>query len=336
MKAAYLLAALLAASSVHADPPGYSPREFALPHHDRAATGAVFYPTDDGGLGQIVGGNPVFQGVLLQEGAALRAGRHPVVLLSHGMGGTVRSLAWLAAGLAERGAIVVAVNHPNSTWGDFDVARATAHWTRAQDLSAALDGLLADPRFANGIDHTRIMAAGFSLGGWTALSLGGLRGNHAGYRAHCAVYGEASSHCGDLLRHDVSLDDIPDTRWNASYRDPRVTHVAAIDPGLIWGLGQEEVAGVIGPVRLIGLGMGRDRLLATDFDASGLADLLDGAQVSRLAPARHFTALPLCTPAGAAILEAEGEDPVCTDPPDADRAAIHARVIAEIAADLGL
>ena len=75
---------------------------------------------------------------------------------------------------------------------------------------------------------------------------------------------------------------------------------------------------------------------ATDFDASGLADLLPGATVDRHAPAIHFSALPLCKPMAEAILIEEGDDPVCTDPVGADRAAVHQAIIDRIAGDLGL
>jgi predicted dienelactone hydrolase len=101
------------------------------------------------------------------------------------MGGTARAQAWLGSALALRGAAVIAVNHPHSTWGDFDMSEGVNHWTRAADLSAALDALQADATFAGHIDTTRTMAAGFSFGGWTALSIGGVTGNHKGIVDTC-------------------------------------------------------------------------------------------------------------------------------------------------------
>ena len=55
-----------------------------------------------------------------------------------------------------------------------------------------------------------------------------------------------------------------------------------------------------------------------------------------MAPAAHFSALPPCRPRGPAILAAEGDDPVCDDPPGTDRALLHKRIVARIAAFLGL
>jgi predicted dienelactone hydrolase len=333
---ATLAIAGLMASAAVADPAGYSPLTFDAPHHGKGVVGAVWYPTGGPGREMPFADSPVFVGVTVVEEAPVAEGRHPVVLLSHGMGGNIRSLAWLASALAEQGAVVVSVNHPNSTWGDFDMAAGMRHWTRAQDLSLALDTLMADPRFEGHLDPTRIMAAGFSYGGWTALSLGGLRGNLAGYVDHCRVHGEASAICTEVLAPEVDLASFAAADWNGTYADPRVTHVVAIEPGLIWGLGPAEIAQLVPDVRLIGLGAGSDRMLATDFDTSGLAGLLPGAIVDRIAPAIHFTALPLCKPMAEAILIEEQDDPVCTDPAGTDRAAVHRQIVSDILSDLDL
>ena len=278
----------------------------------------------------------VFHGVTVVEEATIQDGVHPVVLLSHGMGGNIRSLAWLAADLAEQGAIVITVNHPNSTWGDFDMALGLRHWTRVQDLSLALDTLLDHPKFVGHIDENRVMAGGFSYGGWTALSMAGVLGDHAGYSAHCATYGEVSSHCAGLIQAGITLADVDEGSWNASYRDARITHAIAIDPGLIWGLDSAATADVIDNIHLIGLGSSEDRLLAVDFEKSGFGALLPAAQIDIIAPAMHFTALPLCKPMAAAILVEEQDDPVCSDPEGTDREAVHKTIARYILNDLGL
>lgn len=324
----------LTATAATAEVAGYAPLTLDAPHHGRDMLGAVWFPSQGDGRQFTFAENGVFHGVTVTEEASVAEGEFPVVLLSHGMGGNIRSLAWLASGLAEAGAVVVSVNHPNSTWGDFDLAAGLQHWTRVQDLSVALDALESDPHFAGKLDMERVMAAGFSYGGWTALSMGGLRGDLDGYVDHCASYGEASSHCDDLMGAEIRLQDVPADAWNASYADPRVTHVMAIEPGFTWGV--TDTVGLLSDVSLIGLGDGDDRMLATDFDMSGFAVLVPAADVTRIVPAMHFTALPLCKPMGAAILLEEGDDPVCTDPEGADREAIHAEILATMVADLGL
>ncbi|KKZ12000.1 MAG: hypothetical protein TH68_08015 [Candidatus Synechococcus spongiarum 142] len=333
--AALLLSSVLAAE---ADPAGYDTLLMPAPHHGQALQGAIWYPTSRPGREIVIAENQVFHGVTVSENAPIADGAHPLVLLSHGLGGQFRSLAWLATGLAERGAIVIAVNHPNSTWGDFDHEAYLDHWTRVQDLTVALEWVLGNPRIGPHVDTNRTMAAGFSYGGWTALSMGGLRGNLAGYAAHCKVYRPTSAmlrHC-QAIAADIDLLALSAETWDMSYADERITHVAAIDPGFIWGLESVHVSDLINRVTLVGLGKGDDRLVATDFDTSGFAELLPDAGIVRLAPAFHFSALPLCKPRGVAILEEEGDEPVCTDPGGADRAALHAAIIDRLARDLDL
>lgn len=327
---AFAAAFVFAAAPAFAEPPGLLLTEVDAPHHGRAIDAAIWYPSAGGGEPIVFAENPVFYGVEVVEGAQMLPGPHPVVLLSHGMGGGIRPMAWLAAGLAERGAIVVSVSHPGTTWSDFDMARGLRHWTRAQDLSAALDAVLET--YAGQIDVTRVMAMGFSYGGWTALSLGGMRNDHAGFVATCKSEGFVE--CAAFLGSGV--EDADPEVWDADYRDPRVTHVVALEPGLIWGLEADDADGLIENVRLIGLGAGSDRLGATDFEASGFADIVPHVPTEWIAPAVHFTGLPVCKPAGAEILAADDDDPVCTDPDGTDRAAVHAAIIDRAASDLGL
>ena len=330
------LSLTLAGSHAAADQAGLRLLELNAPHHERTLKTAVWYPAEGSGNRIVFGQNPVFNGVTVLDGAEIAEGRYPLVLLSHGMGGTIRSLSWLSAGLAERGAIVISVNHPNSTWGDFDLAVSLQHWTRVLDLKRTLDWTLGNDGIASHVDRTRIMAAGFSFGGWTALSIGGLRANHEGFVDSCRKLHEALEPCDELLSDAIDLSSMDPGPWNASYRDDRVTHVVAVDPGLVWGLNRSDTDGLIDEVTLIGLGEGESRLLATDFDASGLLEILPDATVRRLRPATHFTALPVCKPAGEAILREENDDPVCTDPPGTNRAAVHDSILSQIASDLGL
>ncbi len=126
--------------------------------------------------------------------------------------------------------------------------------------------------------------------------------------------------------------------WDASHSNPRVTRLVAIDPVLTWRLTSAHVAGLAAKTLLIQLGAGPDRLPATDIgpEGSGFTARLPTARVLEIAPSAHVSALPLCTAAGAALLEEDRDDPVCTDPAGADRAQIHAQVRAAAVRFLGL
>lgn len=99
-----------------------------------------------------------------------RAGRVPLVLLSHGTGGSAEQMSWLAEPLAEAGFLVAAVDHHGNNHRDGFTVPGFAFWAdRPRDLTFALDHLL---------DHEQVGAvgaAGFSLGGYTAAALVGAR-----------------------------------------------------------------------------------------------------------------------------------------------------------------
>lgn len=327
--------ALAIAPAVSAAPVGVEFDRIFMPHHDRTTKAGVFYPSQGDGREITMAENPVFQGVKVQVGADMAEGRHPVILLSHGMSGAFQSTAWLAKGLAERGVIVVSVNHPNTTWSDFNIAKGLRHWSRAEDMQAALDRLMAYPAYARHIDHSRIMAAGFSYGGWTALSLAGMRGNRDGAVESCREMGDSISYCGVILSEAFGLPTLEATDWNSDYADARITHAVALDPGFVWGLSHADTSDLIDNVAMIGLGQGADRMPGTDFDKSGLSALIPEVETTQM-PGHHFTAMPLCKPAGAAILAEENDDPVCTDPEGVNRAEVHDALIKAIAARIGL
>src|SRR5277367_4234796 len=98
----------------------------------------------------------------------------PLILLSHGIGGSSTMMAWFGSALASHGFIAAAVNHPgNNALEDYTIPGAILWGQRAHDLSALLDQMLADSTFGPHIDPKRIGAAGFSLGGLTVIEIAG-------------------------------------------------------------------------------------------------------------------------------------------------------------------
>ena len=318
--------------------PGFERVALDMSHRETVVRGAIWYPAGTGGEVRQVGENAVFVGVPVLQDAAVAEGRHPVVLFSHGLGGRFETIAWLPAGLAARGAIVVSLNHPGSTWLDFNVRRAVKHWTRVQDLQTALDWLLSSPEWMGRVNESRIAAVGFSYGGWTALSMGGATGKLAGFGAYCDEFGARADDCRMLARAGIEPGALDAVRWNASYKDGRVGTVAAIDPAVLYGLDSGNVAHLVEDVLLVGLGTGTDRYLPVDFgpSGSGFSALMPRAINAVIAPARHYTALGVCKPHGADILRQEEDDPICDDPKGTDRNAVHRRIVDLVAEHLGL
>ena len=75
-----------------------------------AASGAVEAPLDIGPPGK-----PLFTPGSAAPNADFEdARRRPVILFSHGFGGTARIMAWFGTALARHGYVVIAVDHPGT------------------------------------------------------------------------------------------------------------------------------------------------------------------------------------------------------------------------------
>ena len=113
-------------------------------------------------------------------GAPAAPGPHPLVIWSHGRSGTRSSYAMLCEGLAARGYVVIAPDHPGDTLVDWllgaAVDDATNEAQRVADVRFVLDAALENPArldLTADIDPERVAVAGHSYGAFTAFALGG-------------------------------------------------------------------------------------------------------------------------------------------------------------------
>ena len=138
---------------------------------------SAWYPTNAAAIEQPVAippANPLFvMGAVAREADLddhLRC--FPVILLSHGTGGTASSLGWLAQRLASAGYVVLGVDHHGNTASEpYRVEGFLCWWERARDLSLLLDVLAEAGPFASRLDLMQVACVGFSLGGYTVLSM---------------------------------------------------------------------------------------------------------------------------------------------------------------------
>src|SRR4029453_858770 len=110
--------------------------------------------------------------------AAVRPGRYPLIMFSHGACGRPREATYLTKELAARGFIVAAPPHPGNTPPDPSCAAPTdfidSVLNRVPDVRFVLDGMLAQAsdgtsRFHRRIDTDRLGMSGLSFGGYTTL-----------------------------------------------------------------------------------------------------------------------------------------------------------------------
>lgn len=184
--------------------------------------------------------------------------KYPLVLLSPGSGSNAEQLFWLGHVLAQHHYIVAAVSHNGTDEEELRRGMLTATdffcWERARDLSVVLTRLLADPEFSRRIDPARIGAAGFSLGGATALWLGGarldlglLRQNSPAPRP--ALVPSIESFIAYSKNEHVGRESI--RRAEVSYKDQRIKFIFALAPAIGVGFTEESLREVDVPVCIV-------------------------------------------------------------------------------------
>jgi predicted dienelactone hydrolase len=256
----------------------------------------------------------------------------PLILLSHGFGGTAIDLAWLGAGLAAHGFIAVAINHPgNNRSEDRTVDGYALKWLRAVDLSAVIDAMRADRTFGDRIDLGRIGAAGHSYGGYTVIAIAGGITDPARTEAFCR------SPAADALctsqpdatelrqKSEMRLTTDPDFRQRyslagQSYRDERVRAVFAMAPGPMPAFTPESLGAISIPVAIVA--GSADEIAPAASGAEALGKLIPHASLKLFPHAGHFVFFDTCTTVGRLVVRTP-----CRDPDGTDRDAVHAETI---------
>lgn len=257
--------------------------------------------------------------------------RFPLIVLSHGTGGSALQLMWLAQRLAAGGYIVAAVNHHGNTAVE---PRYTAQgfvlwWERARDLSVVIDAMLADSVFDSRVDTTRIGAAGFSLGGYTVIEIAGGRTDLGAYAESCRTSHEAALCDGPpefptLTAEIERLGRDPRVVQSMahsgdSYRDRRVKAVFAIAPAIGGAFTAAGLADIGIPVSIV-VGSA-DPIAPSTGNAALFASRIPGANLQLLPGVVHYTFLSECTASGV-----EDIPLLCRDPAGVDRRRVHAEV----------
>ncbi len=288
--------------------------------HGAGVRVTVWYPAASGAKEKSI---DLAQGgqVFFREGASAADGEfadrklRPVILLSHGFGGTARMMAWFALPLARAGYLVVAVDHPGNNGQDtMTAAGAALTWERAADLAAALKAAKADSVIGPHLDNTNVGVAGFSMGGFTALVAAGARVAPARIFAFCAA-DPKDAICQPQKEFALPMPEAqallasPEfagaaARAGENYRIPAVRGVLAIAPGMTQALVPQSLTKLEMPVAIL-LG-DADAVVPPSTNGLAVAKAIPGAQLKVLPGVGHYDFLGTCTDAGKA------GSPLCT------------------------
>lgn len=246
---------------------------------------------------------------------AIVGGKLPLVVVSHGSGGSFVGHHDTAEILADAGFIVAAINHPGNTASDMSRAEDLSEIVeRPVDVKRLIDFMLSASPAAAKIDPARIGLFGFSRGGYTGLAVIGADADWGSVTRRCEG---ATVHICDQVRSK----DYPAHLTH----DPRVKAAVIANPLAIY-FTAASFASVKIPVQLWNTEHGGDGVEPEDVAAVDKS--LPAPHEFHVVPnAGHFIFLAPC-PADLTARRPE----LCTDPPGFDRVAFHKQFDAEVLA----
>jgi len=202
----------------------------------------VWYPTSDITSAEVIN-NDIWKVKNVVRNASFPANTNlPLIMFSHGFSGNQWQNCWFAEFFAARGFIVAAVRHYGNSMPLMIPEICIRSWNRPQDMSFALDHILAQPDLKNYIDQDNIFAAGFSQGGATCMWLAGVQAeltpenikeqftmmNAPDLRSK--FFSNVSNEKMDSLLDEFTAQDFQEA--NRSYYDSRFKAVFGIAPAI--------------------------------------------------------------------------------------------------------
>lgn len=252
-------------------------------------------------------------------------GRYPLIIFSHGFGGYSTQTSFLTEHLATHGFVVISVNHNGTAFEDLNWLGANSVLTSLADRP---NDVMKSIRFAERIaaagsgsalsgliDTSRIGAAGYSFGGYTAFASAGARIDFRALDAYCesdeAREQEPNLACSfrgsrDALALVYNLTQ-PENEPLPPISDPRIKSVVALAPFNTPAFGMHGLAALNVPT-LIMVGSA-DSIAKPERDAYAAYEQTGSAEkaLAVLEGAEHAIFVDVC-----------GEEPIlqngCFDP----------------------
>jgi len=232
----------------------------------------------------------------------------PLILFSHGHGGSRIESSWLIYELVKRGYLVASIDHFGNTWDLIEEEESWKRWHRAQDISFAIHQLLTHAEFGNHIDEKNIGFAGFSLGGLTGIWLAGGKAN---------LIEQTLKDDPKVLAHTDLV------AAKKSYYEPRIKAGFLMAPAYALAFDPEHLQKISTPIYII---TGGDDKIVSTQNAEHLAKWIPNSQL-KIFPGKvgHFVFLNPPTTLGKIILPKE----IILDQATSNIAKIHAEIVDE-------
>ena len=231
--------------------------EFFDDSRDRKLVTEVWYPTHDSFSENDKAFSPFKRELTVRDAKTIK-GQYPLVLFSHGNGGSRLSMEWLAQSLVKSGYIVAAVDHWGNTHDNKIGIEFLKPWERPLDITSILTRLLEDQTFGKSINPDRIGALGFSFGGHTVITLAGAVTDYPAL----LNYTKTEEGLKDLsnIREFPNLADLINgtsllemTENLPALKDPRIKSFFAISPGTAQGFkDKSQFKDVTDPIFIVG------------------------------------------------------------------------------------
>ena len=284
----------------------------------------IFYPSFESEPDEMLLANGMFSaGKVALGGAYWGHTKRPLILLSHGTGGTLMQHLWLVDELTNQGYIVAGVNHHGNTGVEqkYQSPGFILWWERAMDLQVLMTELKSNPVWSQRIDFDKVAVAGFSLGGYTAMSVAGAKTNKQLFYDFCRSPLRDFT-CEPQLEFEKMVEEfnkiahkqvIQDAfgRQSDSFKITELKGAFAIAPGVAQSFIPDSLKAIDIPVRLV---VGdRDRVSPGATNSAHIDKFLPNSVMSEVAGADHYSFLSQCTPKGVQKLgklcESSGQRP---------------------------
>jgi predicted dienelactone hydrolase len=246
----------------------------------------------------------------------LTGGNLPLVVVSHGRGGSFVGHHDTDEVLADAGFIVAAINHPGDTASDLSRSDDLAAFVeRPTDIKRLIDFMIGASPFAAGIDRERIGFFGFSRGGYTGLVLVGADPDWDNAIMLCQKF---NGHvCQQIVSKEFPAGPLT--------HDARIKAAVIADP-LASFFTARSFAAVTVPVQLWASERGGDGVLPAVVAA--VDKNLPAPHEYHVVPnSAHFAFFSPCPPAMAAEVPE-----ICSDAAGFDRVAFHRQFDADMLA----